>query len=220
MDTPPTSETPCRTDHLYMPENHMEQLYNSENPVVKFFHLGRLRAIAKQIPRSSNLKVLDAGCGEGHLLRILYEDEPGGQYYGADITEVALERARSRCPFARLNRTSLLHTGYPDGFFDVIVCTEVLEHIYEYQDVLRELKRILKLGGLFIVTFPNEFIWTLGRFILGRRPVKVPDHVASFVPKTMKSLVGLKPIKRVHFPRWLPFFLSTGALMEFEKEDF
>lgn len=208
-----------RTEHLFMPEDHMEQVYSSKNPLVRFFHLGRLDAIVKEIP-CRNLKVLDAGCGEGHLLKKLYESEPARQYYGVDITEVALEKARQRCPFAHLKKINLSQTGFSAGFFDVVISTEVLEHIYEYERVVNELKRILKTGGLLLVTFPNEVVWTAGRFLLGRRPIKVPDHVHSFSPKTMKAAIGLKPLKQINFPPALPFAFSTGSLMKFEKEGF
>ena len=58
----------ARVDHLHMPADHMENLYDSKNPLVKFVHLNRLESISDQIPTEEEQKILDAGCGEGHLL--------------------------------------------------------------------------------------------------------------------------------------------------------
>ena len=209
----------CDTSHLYMPEDHMENLYDSANPLVKFVHLQRLDAIAKLIPRSEKIVFLDAGCGEGHLIERLYQQNPGREYYGVDITPAALEKAKERCSWGTFKQAYLSSTEFPDDFFDCIVCTEVIEHVNDYQTVIQELKRILKPGGSLMITFPNEVLWTVSRFLLKRKPVKVPDHINSFNPRVMNSLVNLKLERRQNLPFELPFFLSLGCLMKFIKSD-
>ncbi len=206
-----------RTDHLYMPTDHMEELYDSKNPLVRFIHTQRLEEIVREIPEQTGLRVLDAGCGEGHLLERIHRILPTGRLYGVDVTETALCRAKERCPWAQFTQTNLVHTDFPDAFFDVGVSTEVLEHVYEYPAVVQEMKRILKPGGHFILTFPNEFLWTVCRFFLGRRPIKVPDHVNSFDPDTVRTLVSLTPEKQVNLPFGLPFLFSLTCLMKFRK---
>ncbi len=44
---------------------------------------------------------------------------------------------------------------YPDASFDLVTCSEVLEHVENYRAVLREIRRVLKPGGLMVVTTPN-----------------------------------------------------------------
>jgi len=218
MNQSSTLDQSSKTDHVHMPPDHMERLYTSKEPLVSFIHVGRLSSIVREVPHKGQLDLLDAGCGEGHLLQKLYQSYPGHHYHGLDITEVALVKAGERCPFANFKQADLTRTGFPDEFFDVIVCTEVIEHIYEYATVLKELKRILKKGGHLILTFPNEPVWTLCRFFLGRRPVKVPDHVNSFRPETMKAAVGLKLETQRNLPFGLPFALSLNCVMKFKKE--
>jgi len=203
---------------LVMPEDHMERLYESRNPLVRFAHRQRLRAILARIPTDEKpLTILDAGCGEGHLLRFLHERFPGHRYYGVDITPVALERARVRCPAAVFERGDLARIPFSDATFDVIVSSEVLEHMHEYRTALKEFERLLRAEGKLIVTFPNETLWTIGRFFLGRRPVKVPDHVNAFTPSAICRATSLKKTYEHHLPFGLPFALSLTCLIEFEK---
>ncbi|MEE9323368.1 MAG: class I SAM-dependent methyltransferase [Candidatus Aenigmarchaeota archaeon] len=202
-----------------MPEDHMDELYNSKNRFVRFAHNKRLDNIIRGIsPRLKIKNVLDAGCGEGHLLERLHMAEKNSRYYGIDITPVAIDHAKKRCPFANLKLGDLHETKYPDEFFDIIICTEVLEHIFDFESVLKEFGRILKPRGLLVITFPNESLTIIGRFFLGRNPIKVPDHVNSFSPSSMKKLVNMKVISQRSLPfRLLPFYISLGFMITFEK---
>lgn len=208
-----------RIDHLFMPKDHMNELYNSKNPLVKFIHAGRLNSIVKIIPRKSGLKILDAGCGEGHLIEKLYKNNSNNICYGIDITEIALQKAKERCPYAKFEKKDLSKIDFDDNFFDIVICTEVLEHIFEYKTVIEELKKVVKDDGYLIITFPNETLWTTGRFLLGRKPIKASDHVNSFNPNKISSAVNMKLIQQINLPFRLPFFLSLGCLMVFKKSN-
>lgn len=195
----------------------MESLYNSKNPLVRYVHVQRLRMAIKYFPNNDKLKVLDAGCGEGHLLEKLHFKKPSNTYYGVDVTDIALRKASARCPFAILAPYDIIALPFEDDFFDVVIATETLEHVFEYEKAIAELKRVLKPGGVLMVTFPNEILWTTARFLLGRRPLRVPDHVNSFTPRIMSHAIGL-PLtcqRNLIFP--IPFFLSLGSLMCFKK---
>ncbi len=196
----------------------MDKLYNSGNFLVRYIHNNRLQNITNQFPNESELYVLDAGCGEGHLLVHLVKKNPHNNYYGADVTEVALTKARERCASARYLLTDLAKIDLADNFFDIIVCTETIEHIDDYRSVLKEFKRLLKPGGILILTFPNEFWWTISRLILGRRPIRVVDHVNFFTINKMKVLVALTVVKSFGLPWHWPFFISLGGLVKFKKD--
>ena len=109
-----------KTDHIIMPEDHMDELYNSSNPLVRFVHNRRLDLILGALPRDEKLKVLDAGCGEGHLVARMYEAENRHDYYGVDITDVAIQKAKKRCPLALFRISDLERLDFPDNFFDVV----------------------------------------------------------------------------------------------------
>jgi 2-polyprenyl-3-methyl-5-hydroxy-6-metoxy-1,4-benzoquinol methylase len=199
-----------------MEEDHMDKLYSSDNPLIRWVFARKLEALNSFVPLSG-MKILDAGCGEGHLIEFLHKSKPNNDYYGADVTEVAIARAKERCPWANFSLNDLADLNFPDETFDVVICTEVLEHIFEYEKVVQQLKRVLKKGGLLIINFPHESLWTVGRFFLGRRPIKVPDHVHAFSPKSMSKTVQLPLKAKTNLPINVPYIFSLGAVLKYVK---
>lgn len=105
-------------------------------------------------------RVLDYGCGPGHLLKHLISD--GVSCEGADFGTVSLERTRNRVGESPLFRgttlISRLPSELPADTFDVIFFIETIEHLIgeELGQTLAELRRILRPGGYLVVTTPNE----------------------------------------------------------------
>jgi len=104
-------------------------------------------------------KVADIGCGSGYGCEIL--KKAGALHVcGSDISDDSIRFAKSRydafAEFSVQNITSL--NEYPDNFFDVVISSEVLEHVKEYkmeQKAIDELKRVTRRGGLLIIGTPN-----------------------------------------------------------------
>lgn len=207
---------------LDMEENHLEKLYSSKNILVSYIHNKRLDTIVNLIPKKAGLKILDAGCGEGQLLeRISKSFERKGlsvELFGSDITNVALNNAKKRSN-SKFFLEDLEKLHYLDESFDIIICTEVIEHVQNYKKVINELKRVLKSGGILIISFPNEQLWNISRFFLGRKPIKVPDHVNSFSPRDIINEVKLKVIKILNIPFGLPYFIALTRIIIFQKQD-
>jgi methionine biosynthesis protein MetW len=112
----------------------------------------RVREIIKKLMQDKRGKVLDVGCGDGTLL------EPFcGRYecYGVDVSEVQLKQAEMKG--LRTRRVDLESSRLPfdDESFDLIVCSETIEHLLDVDNLLHEIHRLLRLGGTFVLTFPN-----------------------------------------------------------------
>ena len=94
---------------------------------------------------------LDLGCGDGRLTVELQ----GEDVVAADVSKVALERARRRLPHAR---TVPLTPDEPlplaDGAFDLVLCAETIEHVRDVQLLLSEVRRVLRPGGRLALTTP------------------------------------------------------------------
>ena len=75
---------------------------------------------------------------------------------GIDISAAYLEEARIRVPAATFVQGRLEPMPFPEGHFDAVLATDVLEHVLHLDDCLRELLRVLRPGGLLIVRVPEE----------------------------------------------------------------
>ena len=108
--------------------------------------------------------VLDLGCGEGrHSISARLAADI--HVIGLDLSHSDLMTAQQRlgdfdfgeqtqCDFVQ---ASGLELPFDDHSFDHVICSEVLEHIVDYDSVLTEIKRVLKPGGLFAVSVPRYF---------------------------------------------------------------
>jgi 2-polyprenyl-3-methyl-5-hydroxy-6-metoxy-1,4-benzoquinol methylase len=128
----------------------------------------------KQLPLRAGTRVLDAGCGSGRHLCESFRT-PGVDVAGVDLKWDDLSKARGflslmagdregRWLVAQADVTSL---PFSDGSFDVVICSEVLEHIEDNQTAVAELVRVLKPGGDLVVTvprfLPERICWTISR---------------------------------------------------------
>jgi SAM-dependent methyltransferase len=104
-------------------------------------------------PGNPGGRALDVGCGVGQVVARL--QTAGFEAYGVDVSEPNIERARnvsSRCQ---------LYDGrklpFPDQHFDSVGALNVLEHVEAPEDFLRELIRVVRIGGRLVISSPNFF---------------------------------------------------------------
>ncbi|MCX7787288.1 MAG: bifunctional 2-polyprenyl-6-hydroxyphenol methylase/3-demethylubiquinol 3-O-methyltransferase UbiG [Spirochaetes bacterium] len=107
------------------------------------------------------LQVLDVGCGGGFLTEEIAKY--GLKIVGIDPSLASLEAARSHAEKIGLRIEYLEGIGeripFPDSFFDIVFCCDVLEHMNDYQEVLKEVKRVLRPGGwLFFETINRTLL--------------------------------------------------------------
>lgn len=97
--------------------------------------------------------ILDVGCGDARAYqsRLLRSVRA---VYGVDISEQAVAKARQRGVQATVHDLSQ-PLPYPDEMFDKVICLEVLEHLFDPKFAVQEMARVLKPGGLLLVSVPN-----------------------------------------------------------------
>jgi SAM-dependent methyltransferase len=98
-------------------------------------------------------KVLDIGCGQGHLLSRLEDDQR--QLYGLEMASGLVKIAQKYSKGANLLVADAQSIPFQSNTFDYVTCTEVLEHIPGDQHV-RECYRVLRPGGTALFTVPNK----------------------------------------------------------------
>lgn len=96
-------------------------------------------------------KILDIGCGAGDRLNLFRKK--GFDTYGTEITDMA-DYAKD---FFGLNviKKDLFDANLPDVFFDIITLHNVIEHVPNPQDIIKECYRILKKNGFLVMQTPN-----------------------------------------------------------------
>ncbi|VVM06947.1 putative S-adenosylmethionine-dependent methyltransferase/MSMEI_2290 [Methylacidimicrobium cyclopophantes] len=108
-------------------------------------------------------RYLDVGSGTGELLRRVRAGWRGSSF-GCDYTGQWMQLPGQKVDVADLNRDPL---PYESAFFDAVSCTEVIEHLDDYRRLLREIFRVLRPGGIVVLSTPNilnlksrlRFLW-------------------------------------------------------------
>ncbi|MBA3866896.1 MAG: methyltransferase domain-containing protein [Solirubrobacterales bacterium] len=129
------------------------------NTLVDSEHRGRYCWAA---PLVTGRSVLDAGCGTGYGLAIL------AAAGAAEVTGVDLDAGAVRAAEGRLNGLGSVHRGdlqaldLPADSFDVAVCFEAIEHLDSPEQGMAELRRVVRPGGMVIVSSPNPDVYPSG----------------------------------------------------------
>lgn len=168
----------------------------------------RRRLLAEVTPLAPK-RVLDAGCGEGYTTAWLADALPLSEITGLDGRPEALAVFGDLNPRARALQGDLTTLPFADDSFDLVVCTEVLEHVSEPRLALRELSRVTA-GHLFL-TVPHEPFFRAGNVARGRHLARLgstPGHLSTWGRRAFGRLLAteLEPLN------WVSMFPWQGVL--------
>ncbi len=115
--------------------------------------------------------IVDLGCGDGFYLYLLSNLSIRLKLIGLDCDEIVLRNAKKNLGTKKVKLVlgSATKTPFKDDLFDKAIMTEVLEHIEEDKEALREVYRIIRPGGLLVLTVPSynfPFLWDPINWIL------------------------------------------------------
>jgi ubiquinone/menaquinone biosynthesis C-methylase UbiE len=131
----------------------IDQYYTGADPVVRWIERLRLEALVELARPRATDRLLEVGCGAGHVL----ERFAPSSRIGLDLSLEMLRRCRRRVGAdVPLVRGSAERLPFADDSFDVVICTEVLEHTLDPEKVVRELMRVGKPAARVVVSIPNE----------------------------------------------------------------
>jgi len=156
-----------------------------------------------------NKKLLDIGCAYGYFLKIA--GGFGFETYGIDISQHAVEQAKKKVNAKFFCRDVQDDLPFADGYFEIITMFDVIEHLEKPYDALREIRRVLKSKGLFVITTPN--VNSLLRRNMGKKWIGFGDetHIILYSIHGLKFLLrkaGFRVLKAETFFTPLPQVIS------------
>jgi 2-polyprenyl-3-methyl-5-hydroxy-6-metoxy-1,4-benzoquinol methylase len=157
----------------------------SDNPI----HQRLYKAYVAAVPYI-NGDVLEVGCGEGRGIALMMPKATS--FTAVDKIEEALEKLRAQYPAAKFIGTNIPPlTALADNSYDVVVTFQVIEHIEDDHLFLKEIQRVLKPGGVALVTTPNRHL------SLTRNPWHVREYLADELKKLGKKYFAQVEMKGI-----------------------
>ncbi len=177
------------------------------NRTITYDDDSRLNAVLSLIePRVDKIKVLDIGCYDGEISKRIKNKLGNCEVYGIDISDNTREEAEKKGIIFKSND---LNEGidFPDNMFDLVFAGEIIEHIYDTDFFVDEIKRILKPEGILVITTPNflslgrRISYLIGRGVYMEASLTYPKnpqpagHIRFFTKDLLIGFMGCKGFK-------------------------
>jgi len=167
--------------------------YNSKNPITRLLMRGFLNGITELYNFIKPASVLEVGCGEGELADyLLQHSAERPQYFEASDLSLDVISPESD-PLIKFRESSIYELPYSENSFELVVCSEVLEHLEYPQRGLSEIARVAEKGVL--LSTPWEPVWRLLNLARGKYVMNfgnTPGHIQHF------SRQGLIKLAQTH----------------------
>jgi SAM-dependent methyltransferase len=112
-------------------------------------------------PRCAGRDVLEAGCGEGYGADLIAA--VARRVVAVDYDETAVAHVRARYPGVQVMQANLAELPLPDASVDAVVNFQVIEHLWDQPQFVRECARVLRPAGVLMVSTPNRITFSPGR---------------------------------------------------------
>lgn len=183
----------------YYQKGRYDHIKNTDKSELAQFYRKRFKAISKALQDYEFKKVLDAGCGDGEIGKML-QIERRVNVHGVDISRKGVDLANKKGLHAKVADISV-HIPFRSNTFDLVISSETIEHVLNPDIFLKEIYRVLKPGGIILITTPNLSSW-LNRLIMliGLYPLflEASTEVKVGYGKFIKYFYGLQLVGHIH----------------------
>ena len=131
--------------------------YQTANPISRRLVVGFLRALGRLVAPLGVGSALDVGCGEGLVLKSLKEHLEQAACAAIDLDPIEVEDATRNLPWCNVHVGSAYALPFGDASFELVMCCEVLEHVDDPEQVLKELTRVA--SKYVLLSVPREPFW-------------------------------------------------------------
>ncbi|RMH71085.1 MAG: class I SAM-dependent methyltransferase [Gemmatimonadetes bacterium] len=185
-----------------MSDEYYEHYWEQDHIQTGSPHLVWKKTIVEGLPLSGK-RLLDVGCGNGFIAASFVDRF---ETYGVDISTVALKAAAEKGIRTAAIDANQMELPYPDQFFDVIICLDVLEHVFDPLALTKEIHAKLVPQGTFIVCVPNilnlfnRIHFLRGEFVdvmdvAHRTNALFSEHIRLFSKSTLETLLDQASFK-------------------------
>src|SRR4030042_13109 len=159
----------------------------SDNYVQKIEGLEIPELIKKIIKDSKN--ILDLGCGYGQILQAIKEEYPKKNLTGVEISPVRIDFLNKKIPNCKFLCKDVCDTKLKDKSFDLIISTQVIEHLEDDKELVNEMLRLCKKKGYIYVTSVIKKPWAIYKYRNKGKFVLDPTHEKEY--KNSKEFLDL-----------------------------
>lgn len=147
------------------PDYHYKQIDKRNRAFFNAYVLARyqmeLQMILKIIKNRNNqiTRILDVGCGDGVMLSLINKKIKNNniKLYGIDSSEIAIDIAKEKVPDAKFKVADVYNIPFDDNFFDLIISSDVIEHLSQPKRMLNEIKRVGENFSKVIIGTPIRY---------------------------------------------------------------
>jgi len=161
------------------------------NPISRFFLNNFSTVLLGELKKLKPESILDVGCGEGFTLNKLQEAKIGKRLEGIEYMDDAIQLGKKMHPTLTIKKGDIYKLPYKADTFDLVICSEVMEHLENPEEALAELKRVSK--KYVALSVPNEPLFTIQRILRGKNVLKLgdhPEHIQHWTSGQFKKFVG------------------------------
>lgn len=137
-----------------------EEILARLSPAMRYYELRRYEWLWRWLkPLSKDARVLDAGCGDGFILQETAKQvaDASIDWFGTDISLYKVERARERLrDRAHVSAANVEQLPFRADAFQIILCTEVLEHLLKVEPGVAEISRVCQANGRVLLSTPSR----------------------------------------------------------------
>lgn len=137
-----------------------------------------LKLLAKALKANSDSpRILDVGCGEGHITAAIQDAHPDAELSAFDVSLTAVKRAKELYSHLEFEAADAYSPPYPPAYFDCVVCNNIWEHVPDPLRLLDRMSRVMKPGAYLVVSTPSRYrLNNLLRTAIGKPVLFASSH--------------------------------------------
>jgi 2-polyprenyl-3-methyl-5-hydroxy-6-metoxy-1,4-benzoquinol methylase len=173
-------------------------------------------------------RILDLGCGEGHITAEMHKLWPNAEISGLDYSISAIRYANAHFRGIDFVVGNAYDSPYSEGYFNIVVCNNLWEHVPDPLVLLNRISLVLSQGGFLIISTPSRYRWSNLLNVIKGRPIEFMSehHVTEYsvgqvieqlrfcgykLVKTYSRSLGSEPLKLKLIQRLFSLFVSVSG---------